>query len=460
MCGCLGNSGNPSDAPTGVQAVIGDSMAGVTWNSQADQTYYVFGSLNPALTTLNWTDANIAGFPLNNLGSKAQPPALLCSASNDQSFYFTIDAHSGTAAGGTGSPVVQATARPAGGAGTWRPGNTIVANISSVGYATLTRCLPNGPPSGTFVAVGPGGGIFTSDDGVQWGAALTPQGYVTDLFAVTAITGRPDFPADPARLFVAVGANGASITSIDGIAWTPGATSNNTRNTLRAIAIAGASFIAVGDNGRIQTSPDGVNWLAVQTPTSVNLHAIECVGNGCVAVGDSGVILMSTNGGAGWFGTVVGGGATALRAVAFGNNDNNLSSGGVVGDNFKVAINTWVVAGDNGAMFESSTVGTSSTTWNTVPVAGAGNFVGIGYSTQFVAIDANGNAFTSQTGIAGSWSGAVSTGVTNAIAITGNGHGSAPPLQLTSTLWITTAVADNSHGFVVVGSAGSNASSF
>ena len=75
LCGCLGNSGDPSSPPTGVQPVIGDSIAGVTWNSQAGETYYVFGSTNPGLTSLNWTDVNIAGFPLNNLGSKARPPA-------------------------------------------------------------------------------------------------------------------------------------------------------------------------------------------------------------------------------------------------------------------------------------------------------------------------------------------------------------------------------------------------
>jgi len=447
-------------SPTGVQAVSGDGISGLTWNSQSGVTYYVFGATNPDLTALNWTEASIGGFPLNNLGSKAQPPALLCSPANGLGYYFTVDAHSGTSPGGPGSPVVAATARGAGDAGTWGAGTPIGANINAVGYGTLTRCLANGPPSGTFVAVGPAGAIFTStDNGAHW-SSTAPAGYTTDLFAVTAFTGNPDFPVNPARLFVAVGDGGASIISTDGVSWRPGATSNTTASTLRAISTAGPAFVAVGDNGRIQTSPDGVNWVSQTSNTSVNLHAVECVVNLCLAVGDAGVIDASTDGGASWFVTTVGGGATALRAVAFGDNDNNLGAGGVIGQNWSVAINTWVVLGDNGAAFETSAVTGSASPWAAVQILGAGNFVAVAYSTRFVALDASGNAFTSLTGTTGTWSAPTPTGLTNPIAMSGNGHGSTPPLQLTPTFWISTAVNDNSHGFVAVGSAGANASSF
>ncbi|HEV3019585.1 MAG TPA: hypothetical protein VGY49_11240 [Burkholderiaceae bacterium] len=457
LCGCLGNSGDPQNSPAGIQAMSGDSIAGLTWNSKAGVTYYVFVATNPALTALNWSDANIAGFPLNNQGSKAQPPALLCSAGNGQSYYFTVDAHTGTAPGGPGSPAILATARPAGGPGTWRPGNPIGANINAVGYATLNLCGANSGPSGTFVAVGPGGAIFMSADAVNW-TSVTPVGYATDLYAVTAITGNPNVP-NPSRLFVAVGAAGASITSPDGINWFPGATSNATHDTLRAMSTSGANFVAVGDNGRIQTSADGVNWSAQVSNTSANLRAVECISSTCLAVGDSGVIDGSTDGGLTWFVTTVGGGANTLRAIAFGNNDNNVSNG-VIGNNWTVAINTWVVVGDNSTAFESTAVTGSASPWTTVPIIGAANFVAIGYSTQFVALDSSGNVFTSQLGTPGTWSAATSTGVNNPIAMTGNGHGSTPPLQLSPTFWISTSVNDNSHGFVAVGSAGANASSF
>jgi hypothetical protein len=458
LCGCLGNTGNSLPSPTSVHGISGDSISGLTWNSQAGAVYYVFGSNNPGLTALNWTDANIGGFPLNNLGSTAQPPALLCSAANGLTYYFTVDAHTGTAPGGTGSPVVQGTGRPAAGVNTWRAGNAIGANINGVGYATLTRCLTNGLATGTFVAVGPGGGIFASTDAVNWISA-TPAGFTTDLYAVTAFTGNPDFPANPGRLFVAVGAGGATITSQDGVNWSPGATSNSTGDTLRAISTSGATFVAVGDNGRIQVSPDGVNWSPQVSNTAANLRGIECIGATCVAVGDAGAIVATVDGGTTWFVTTVGGGVTTLRAVAYGNNDNNLSNG-VIGNNWTVAINTWVVVGDNGTMFQSSAVTGSATPWTQISVAGAGNFVAIGCSTQFVAVDASGNVFTSQTATAGTWSAAASTGVNNPVGMTGNGHGSAAPLQLTPTFWITTALNDNPHGFMVVGSAGANASSF
>jgi hypothetical protein len=151
-----------------------------------------------------------------------------------------------------------------------------------------------------------------------------------------------------------------------------------------------------------------------------------------VAVGDAGVILTSNNSGSSWTAQTVGGGASALRGVIWGNNDINKTGNNVVGVGDVVAINTWVVVGDNGAVFTNN-----NGAWTQVPLPAAPNLVAIGYTSQFIAVDAAGNAYASQTGTIGSWSSSAATGVTDAVAITGNGH-----------------------GFVVVGSAGDNASSF
>jgi len=118
--------------------------------------------------------------------------------------------------------------------------------------------------------------------------------------------------------------------------------------------------------------------------------------------------------------------------VRYGNNDTNETATGVIGVGGVQAINTWVAVGDSGAVFVNSGGG-----WTQVPLAGGPNLIAIGYSSQFVAIDAAGNAYVSQTGAVGSWSAVAATGVTDAVGITGNGH-----------------------GFVTVGSAGDNASSF
>jgi hypothetical protein len=460
LSGCLSNNGNSLPPPNGVQAAAGDSIAGVTWISQIDAVYFVFGSNSPNLTAFNWTDPGIGGFPLNNQGTKAQPPALLCSVPNGLAYYFTVNARTGTAPGGTGSPLVTSTGRPAGGQATWRVGSPIPASVNGVGYATITTCLATGPGTGIFAAVGPAGAIFSSYDAVSW-VRRSPANYTTDLYAVTAISS-PNNVNGPALLFVAVGAGGAAITSTDGATWTPTVTSSGLAPTLRAISLAGNTFVAVGDGGRILTTVDGTNWAAQASNTTVNLHAVQCESTTCVAVGDAGVIDVSFDGGASWAVDTVGGGTTALRAVAYGNDDDNMDASGVIGENWVVAIDTWVVVGDNGSAFKASTLstGVTSGSWTPVPIAGAASLIGIGYSTRFVAIDAVGNVFGSLTGAAGSWSAAVPSGVVNPAAMTGNGHGSTSPIQLSPTFWLTTSVLDNSHGFVVVGSAGDNASSF
>ena len=94
-------------------------------------------------------------------------------------------------------------------------------------------------------------------------------------------------------LFVAVGAGGAVVRSTDGITWTTTVATNSSLPTLRAVAVAAGAFVAVGDSGRIQSSTDGVNWTVLSSNASLNLHAVDCVASTCVAVGDSGIVLTS-----------------------------------------------------------------------------------------------------------------------------------------------------------------------
>jgi hypothetical protein len=447
LVGCLGNSGESVPPPSDVHATVGDGIVGITWTRQFGVNYMAFASTNSNVTTVNWTDAGIAGFAVLNDGNSTIPPALLCDVTNGLDYYFTIDAHTGTSPGGPGSRTVKATGRPAGGPGTWAPGTQIVgATINGVGYGSISGCLPYGFPTGIFVAVGLAGAIVTSSNGNTHGnswTTRTPSGYTDNLYGVTAFTAPTSTPVTPALLFVAVGAGGAVIRSGDGVTWTV-SVAGGSAPTLRSVFWSGTVFVAVGDGGRIQTSVDGVTWTVQTSNTSVNLHSVECVYTAtalytCVAVGDGGVIDISVDGGTTWSVKTVGGGASALRAVAYGNFDNNRAASGVIGVNGVTSINTWVVVGDSGTAFESTavTTGVKASAWNAVPISGATNLVGISYSSQFVAIDAAGNAFASQTATAGTWSAAVSSGVVN-----------------------PAGMATDSHGFVAVGSAGDNASSF
>jgi hypothetical protein len=442
LAGCLGNSGSSSAPPTNVMPVVGDGVAGITWDPQLDVTYMVFASTNPAVTSLNWTDANIGGFAILNAGTKSVPPALYCNTFpgagvNGLPYYFTVDAHTGTAPGGNGSPTIAATARSAGGAGTWNVGSPLGVNINGVGYAVLTTCQPSSLPTGIYAAVGLGGAIFSSSDNGKTWTSRTPPNYTTDLYAVAAISNNINLA--PTILMVAVGANGAVIRSNDGVNWTTSVTSSPAIPTLRSISTAGGTFVAVGDNGFIEASSDGVSWFARASNTNANLHAVQCQSSICLAVGDAAVVDLSFDGGTTWFTSVLGTGTSALRSAAYGNFDNNETGSGVVGVGGNTAINTWVVVGDNGTAFQSVNLSSAATsvTWNPVPIASAANLIAASYTTQFVAVDSAGNAFASQTADAGTWSAPVATGIPDPISI-----------------------ATNSHGYVLVGSAGDNASSF
>ena len=91
--------------------------------------------------------------------------------------------------------------------------------------------------------------------------------------------------------FVAVGAGGTILTSPDGMTWT--AQNSGTTNQLSGITWSGAQFVAVGDFGNILTSPDGVTWTAQNSGTTNWFHGITWSGAQFVAVGDGGTILTS-----------------------------------------------------------------------------------------------------------------------------------------------------------------------
>jgi hypothetical protein len=448
LAACLGNTGNPVAPPSDVRAVVGDGIVGADWTPQLGVNYLVFGANTPNMTTQNWTDAAINGFSIVNTGgsnSGAVPPAILCNgapgyAVNGLTYYFTVDAHTGTSPAGPGSPLVQATPRAAGGPGTWSTGTPMNTSINGVGYTTISTCLATGKPTGIFNAVGPGGAIFSSETGANW-APRTPAGYTTDLYGVASFTTSVNNPAAPGLLIVAVGAGGAAIRSGDGVNWSPSVAFNASAPTLRAISWTGALFIAVGDGGRIQTSPDGIAWTIQTSNTTANLHSITCVGTTCLVVGDLGVVDITFDGGVSWGTNVLAGGSVALRGAVYGNFDNNETGNGVigVGGNTPTQINTWVVVGDQGTAYQSTVVnpGVTASSWSSVPISGAANLVAVGYTTVFVAIDSAGNAFTSERALPGAWSAAVPIGITD-------------PLKL----------ATNSHGYVMVGSSGDNVSAF
>jgi hypothetical protein len=91
-------------------------------------------------------------------------------------------------------------------------------------------------------------------------------------------------------LFVAVGEGGTILTSRDGVSWTRRTSGGN---TLLRVARGKGLFVAVGGGGTILTSSDGVTWMPQASGTSNWLFGVT-YGNGTfVAVGDWGTILTS-----------------------------------------------------------------------------------------------------------------------------------------------------------------------
>src|SRR4030095_15366290 len=109
-----------------------------------------------------------------------------------------------------------------------------------------------------------------------------PQG--NDLYAVAHGNGR----------FVAVGQGGTILVSGDGVTWTNRSVE---WDNLVAIAFGNGVFVAVGFLGGLLTSPDGEHWIKPAAPTGVYPRELLGVsfGNGrFVAVGN-GIVVWSTD---------------------------------------------------------------------------------------------------------------------------------------------------------------------
>ena len=133
-----------------------------------------------------------------------------------------------------------------------------------------------------FVAVGQDGAILTSRDGAKW----TSQRVETDVLHGVAWGG----PKGQER-FVAVGQRGVILTSSDGFEWARAQKADG--DDLYAVAWCGSRFFAVGAAGAIVGSQDGLAWQAEDSPVSQWLYAIAWSGQKAVAVGEYGSVAVA-----------------------------------------------------------------------------------------------------------------------------------------------------------------------
>jgi hypothetical protein len=417
--GCFDN-GSSAAPPSNFTATAGDGRVKIEWTPDSGVDYWLFAATNPSLTAFNWT-----GLPNAQAYIKAATPFYLCGLIDGTTTYFAINGRINGGPGGSSSPTISKTPYNAS-AQTWTLNPTsLIQDIYGVGYTSLTTCTNNGSISaaGTFAAVGATGAIFTSTDGISWTGQSSP--ITTNLNAVAGYAANQNNAATPGLRWVAVGDGGAAVYSTDGITWSVGATT--TTQSLHAITQVSGTFFAVGDAGTILSSIDGNTWTS-HTATSGTTNRLNGVTHGgiYVAVGDGGTILASSDG-SNW---------TARPSPTTSNLHQVTSFVSVYGT-------IYVALGDAGTIVTSKDGGT---TWTTQTLAGSPNLVGItvesrgvetttAYTTapaadpslgfvstaQFVAIDSNGNAYTSVNGYI--WSAAIPTGATGINALVSSGFG-------------------------------------
>ncbi len=137
--------------------------------------------------------------------------------------------------------------------------------------------------AGTWLAVGAGGTMVQSPDGITW--SVVASGTSEDLRGIAYGTSA----ATAAGVFVEVTAAGTALGSANGTTWTPQAL---TSGPLNAVTFA-TQFVAVGAGGRIFYSTDGSTWTAAAPATANDLYAVARGTLAYIAVGAAGTNLLS-----------------------------------------------------------------------------------------------------------------------------------------------------------------------
>jgi PKD repeat protein len=134
-----------------------------------------------------------------------------------------------------------------------------------------------------IVAVGQGGGWFGSGM-----IGLSRDGSTLEVTEPPNLEPLLDVAWGDGR-FVAVGDGGTILTSPDGLSWTP--RPSGVASDLVRVRWDGEGFTAMGDDGVALVSPDGVVWLPLDLGTENDLTDILASTMGHVVGGDHGLLL-------------------------------------------------------------------------------------------------------------------------------------------------------------------------
>lgn len=187
-------------------------------------------------------------------------------------------------------------------------GGTILASTDGVNFVSRA-----GGSSATFravtasalkaVAVGRNGVLATSADGVTWSAQ--------NIVGAGNLRG---VAAGPVQ-YVAVGPAGAHFVSLDqGATWQ--SVPSGVNQPMWSVAWNGQRFLAVGESGAVSVSADGLAWTAAASPTTERLYSVVANGTAFLAVTEAGHVFATSDNGATWQSHTASG-ALWVRGLAF-----------------------------------------------------------------------------------------------------------------------------------------------
>ncbi len=247
----------------------------------------------------------------------------------------------------------------------------------------------------TFVAVGTGGIILSSQDGINWESASISSDYFNGItFAdnkyvvvgnsgavytssnasnwISQVSGTAQELFEVAygnSLFVSVGCNGTIITSPTGVNWSSQTGINSC--DIYGITYGNGLYVATGLDGYIQTSSDAISWTEQNSLTGEELTAVNYGGGKYITVGTNGTILYSANG-VDWL-AANSGVSAQIGAVIYANNQ-------------------YVAVTRDGGVLTSP----DGVAWSTQVTNNVNPLYGIAYSNgQFVAVGTQGTILTS-----------------------------------------------------------------
>jgi hypothetical protein len=271
------------------------------------------------------------------------------------------------------------------------------------GAVILYSAIWNGT---SFVIVGNNGNYFTSTDAATWTGNLDAS--MSPFFAVSVISGRTIALGTTACVIIA-GATRAEV--LQSTNWNYTVAAQSVGNA-RTIAYNGTNqYVAVGSNGAILSSADGQSWVGRYSGTTLNFDKVQHLNGNYLAMGPGsyGNNLYTSSNGTSWTPQIAG--AVVLNAAAFGAgvyvvvssdvfSSSNLvdwtrRTGGSTLNDVVFANSLFVAVGNAGFV----TTSPDGITW-TSRTAGSTTFNRIIYANSlFVAIGNGGTIYTSSDGI-------------------------------------------------------------